>query len=152
MMKDGDISDKDYQALFPVANKWANRLDPVEDSREIYDGLVKFSSEYRDTLKSLGYDSIQYVNKHEDTKSTSYILLSEDQFKAASSFTFTSGVNAIKDAKIAAESPSKNLPIMRKIDGVSKEQAFDTRNAQGKILKRTEHSILHVQIIHYLVL
>ncbi len=138
MMKDGDISDKDYQALFPVANKWANRLDPVEDSREIYDGLVKFSSEYRDTLKSLGYDSIQYVNKHEDTKSTSYILLSEDQFKAASSFTFTSGVNAIKDAKIAAESPSKNLPIMRKIDGASKEQAFDTRNAQGKILKTSK--------------
>ena len=138
MMKDGDISDKDYQALFPVANKWANRLDPVEDSREIYDGLVKFSSEYRDTLKSLGYDSIQYVNKHEDTKSTSYILLSEDQFKAASSFTFTSGVNAIKDAKIAAESPSKNLPIMKKINDVSKEQAFNTRNAQGKILQTSK--------------
>ena len=133
MMRDGNISDKDYKVLFSVANEWTQKLEPFTGSREIYDGFVKFSSEYRDALKSLGYDSIQYVNKSEDPGNLSYILLSEDQFKASSSFTFTSGVNAIKDARIASESPSKNLPIMKKINDASKEQGFNTRKAQGKI-------------------
>ena len=133
MMRDGNISDKDYQLLFSVANEWVKKLEPFKGSKEIYDGFVKFSSEYRDTLKSLGYDSIQYVNKSEDPGNLSYILLSEDQFKASSSFTFTSGVNAVKDARIASESPSKNLPIMKKINDESKGQVFNTRKAQGKI-------------------
>jgi len=133
MMRDGNISDKDYQVLFSVANEWVQKLEPFSGSKEIYDGFVKFSSEYRDALKSLGYDSIQYVNKSEDPGNLSYILLSEDQFKNVNSLTFSSGVNAVRDARIATESPSKNLPEIKKINDVSKGQVFNTRKAQGKI-------------------
>jgi len=135
MMRDGAISEKDYQKLFPIAKGWSNTLDPLSGEKLIFEGFKEFSVDLREALKSLGYDAVSYVNKSEDSGKVSYTLLSENQFKSVESLSFDSGTNAFKDARAAIASPEKELGPAKKINDIAKPQVKDTRESQGKLFR-----------------
>jgi len=135
MMRDGTISEKDYQKLFPIAKGWSNTLDPLKGEKLIFEGFREFSVDLREALKSLGYDAVSYVNKSEDSGSVSYTLLSDNQFKSVESISYDSGTNAFKDARAAIASPEKELGPTKKINDIAKPQVKDTRESQGKLFR-----------------
>ena len=71
-----------------LARKYHTLMSKEVPSKSLKDYEAEFSDKLRRLLKSNGYDSIQYVNGHEDKGSTSYILLDDNMYKSVDDFAF----------------------------------------------------------------
>jgi len=164
LYENGDIDSNAYKKLSQVIDNhefsfksWQSSLrsetppsdiltaEEVVESNLRKDALDKdFSRNIRDALLSLGYDSIVYTNKYEDSGSTSYILLKDNQFKDVDSLMFRSGTNVFMDKRVIEESPEQAVEQSRKIESIAGPQVTNTRKAQGKmfgVLKTMQRAI-----------
>ena len=164
LYENGDIDSNVYKKLSQVIDNhefsfksWQSSLrsetppsdiltaEEIVESNLRKDALDKdFSRNIRDALLSLGYDSIVYTNKYEDSGSTSYILLKDNQFKDVDSLMFRSGTNVFMDKRVVEESPEQAVAQSRKIESIAGPQVTNTRKAQGKmfsVLKTMQRAI-----------
>jgi hypothetical protein len=75
-----------------------------------------FEQKLRELLISEGYDSVEYVNNAEDVGSTSYILLSDNQFKSIDDLAYDSGVSIFSTKKGISATTSSNIQESRRVE------------------------------------
>jgi hypothetical protein len=149
------ITEKEFQQLRNVVLKYQKQSDKgIEysvDKKSWHDWKVgrDFQKAMRNKLIDLGYDAIRFTEKYSNSKgivyrTTSHILLKDNQFKDSASLRFSSGTNVFRDRRSAFASPEKEMAESKKVEDIAGPQVTNTRKAQGKMfqaLKKVQRAI-----------